>query len=128
MASTVVRDSRTGNRRYIEILFTAANPVAEHEIDGMPDKYTVVRYMTTLESGAGATVDPALGVVEGFSAGDFAEVGSDIVGAPAARVATVAPNPIESEPGGSLYVQPRADAGVDNVIRVGISIVDGWLV
>ena len=126
MAGAIVHDALKGTDRYVEILFTSSGTADEFEVTGLPDLYTIVRLDAVLESGTGATVDPAVGLSTGFSAGDFDEKGSDIDGAPAARVSTASPNPIRGKAGNSLFVQPRVDAFADNVIRVGLYIREGW--
>ena len=128
MASTVVADNKTGNDRYIEILFTSGAAASEHGVELNPgQKITVTRFDTNLEAGTGTAVNPALGIVAAFSSGDFAEKGSDITGAPAARVGTTEKLPIQLTETGILYVQPRVDAAADNTIRVGLHIADGWI-
>ena len=126
MAGTIVKNIRRGNTRYVEISFTSAIVGEEIAIPNLPDRITITRLTAKRVSGTGVTVNPAVGRTSGFSAGDFDELGSDIDGAPADRVSTVAPNELELGTN-DLFVQPRPDAGTNNVIQMELHIQDGWI-
>ena len=128
MASTTVRDERVNDKRYIEIAFDSAGVSDTHEVKNLPVLCTITRFVAVLVSGTGTTIDPTVGRKSAsYAAGGFDELGSDITGAPAARVGTVAPNQLTLGVDGSLFVRPNADAGVDNAIRVELQIKDGWI-
>jgi len=126
MAVDIVQDVRIGPTRYVELYFSAATTGEEGAITGLGRQVTVTRIVTAQISGTAATTNPAIGRVPGFSLGDFDELGSGIDGAPAARVGTVAPLEVDLGEGGTLYLQPRPNAGADNVIRAELHIQDGW--
>jgi hypothetical protein len=113
-----ISETDVGAANNVPIIDSASDTSPERRL---PEVGTVVMVRSTHGTGAGSTVDPAIGTAAGWTASTQAEVWANGAAAPHVDV-----NPLKTYSGGALHWRAVADTGTNNTVDTEIWIVEGF--
>lgn len=124
VTSTITRRTIDGVRHaVVSIAETALATATESEIPDVPRAGTIVSYRATLTGGAGATINPRIGLAAAFALNSQNHLGTN--NTTAAHIHDQSEIDYVLPAGQSLFIRSNPNAGADNAVSTEILIRAG---